>query len=86
MRDLGNAQESKGENPVPERLTKQFACRYFHEGSWWGINLSAYDWADAEARAKTLGVQLDGEIGAIGADVSVRLWTILRNLTRPRGR
>jgi len=86
MRDAGNAQESEGENRVPERSTKQFACRYFHEGSWWGINLSAYDWADAAARAKKLGVQLDREIGTIGADVGVRFWTIIRNLTSPRGR
>ena len=69
---------------------KQFACRYFYEGSWWGINLSAYDWADAEARARTLGVQLDGEICAIdpafeSAGVCVRLWTILTNITHPRG-
>jgi len=86
MPDAGNVQESKGENGLPARSMKQFACRYFHEGSWWGINLSAYDWADAEARAKKLGVQLDEEIGTIGADVAVRLWTIIKNLTSPRGR
>ena len=87
---MEEAQESRGENLVLERSTKQFACRYFYGGSWWGINLSAYNCADAEARARTLGVQLDGEIGAIdpafeGAGVCVRLWTILRNITRPRG-
>ena len=88
---MEEAQESRGENLVLERSTKQFACRYsvFLRSSWWGINLSAYNWADAEARARTLGVQLDGEIGAIdpafeGAGVCVRLWTILRNISRPR--
>ena len=90
MSDTEEAQETRGENLMLGRLLKQFACRYFYEGSWWGINLSAYDWADAEARATTLGIQLDGEIGAIdpafeGAGVCVRLWTILRNITRPRG-
>jgi hypothetical protein len=88
--DTEEAQETRGENLMLGRLLKQFACRYFYEDSWWGINLSAYDWADAEARATTLGIQLDGEIGAIdpafeGAGVCVRLWTILRNITRSRG-
>ncbi|PYI87855.1 MAG: hypothetical protein DMF03_12455 [Verrucomicrobia bacterium] len=86
---MQEAQEGKRENLMLGRLMKQFACRYFYGGSWWGINLSAYDWADAEARARTLGIQLDAEIGAIdpafeGAGVCERLWIILRNITRPR--
>jgi hypothetical protein len=87
---MEEAQESEGENLMLGRLMKQYACRYFYGGSWWGINLSAHDWADAEARARTLGLQLDSEIGAIdpafeGAGVCERLWTILRNITRHRG-
>lgn len=45
-----------------EHLT--FCCSYFHDGSWWGITITAYDWADAEVRAKKLGLRLDGEFVA----------------------
>jgi len=72
-----------------ERSTKQFACRYFHDGSWWALNLSAYDWSDAEKRAAKLGLQLDGEIGQIvpayvGTGIFVRLLVGFRNLLRPK--
>lgn len=69
---------------MSERATKQFFCRYFHDGVWWGLQISAYDWTDAAARAAKLGLQLDGEVGASipavpGAGLWVRWWTVLRN-------
>lgn len=43
--------------------TKEFVCRYYHDGAWWGINIHAYDAADAEARVAKLGIlQLQGEL------------------------
>lgn len=70
---------------MAERPTTQFFCRYFHDGVWWGVQISAYDWTDAAARAAKLGLQLDGEIGAkvpavAGAGFAVRCWTAMRNL------
>lgn len=72
---------------MSERSTRQFACRYFHDGAWWGIHVSAYDWDDAATRAQKLGLQLDGEIGAIipaitSLGLRVRLLTALRNFVR----
>ena len=72
-----------------ERSTKQFVCRYFHDGSWWALNLSAYDWDDAEERATKLGLQLEGEIGEIvpafvGSGTVVRLLIGVRNFLRPK--
>lgn len=43
--------------------TREFCCRYFHDGSWWGLNINAYDSADAAARVAKLGnLQLLGEL------------------------
>ena len=39
-----------------------FALRYYYQGSWWGLEIQAANWEDAEARAKKLGCQLDGEV------------------------
>lgn len=74
---------------MAERPTKQFTCRYFHDGAWWAINVAAYDWDDAETRARKLGLQLDGEIQRIipqvaGARIGVRFWTALRNFIHSR--
>lgn len=42
---------------------KTFACRYFHDGHWWALDLAARDHTDAEARAAKLGnLQLLGEV------------------------
>jgi hypothetical protein len=42
---------------------KTYTCRYFHDGSWWALDLIARDNADAEARANKLGnLQLLGEV------------------------
>lgn len=43
------------------RPTKKFCCQYYHDGGWWSLMIDAYDFQDAEARAKKLGLQLDGE-------------------------
>lgn len=46
-----------------ERETKEFVCRYFHDGVWWSLNIRAYDFDDAEARVAKLGnLQLQGEL------------------------
>jgi hypothetical protein len=44
-----------------DRPTKRFLARYFHDGAWWGTDVHAYDFADAEARCKSLNMKLDGE-------------------------
>lgn len=43
------------------RPTKKFLCQYYHDGSWWSQIIDAYDFEDAEIRAKKLSMQLDGE-------------------------
>jgi hypothetical protein len=48
---------------MSERSTKEYVCRYYHDGSWWGLEITAYDNADAEARVAKLGnLQLQGEL------------------------
>jgi hypothetical protein len=45
------------------RKTREYVCRYYHDGAWWGLNIHAYDMADAEARVAKLGnLQLNGEL------------------------
>jgi len=44
-----------------DRPTKKFLCQYYHDGSWWSQTIDAYDFEDAEIRAKKLSMQLDGE-------------------------
>lgn len=45
------------------RKTKPFLFSYYHDGGNWSVTIHAYDWQDAEARAKKLGnLKLDGEI------------------------
>lgn len=64
---------------------KTYVCRYYHNGSWWALNIMAEDAADAEARVAKLGnLQLQGELkGTIpagpGAAFFVRAICALRN-------
>jgi hypothetical protein len=51
------------EKAMNERSFKTYCCEYFHDGSWWGLTITAYDWSDAEVRAKKLGLRLLGEDG-----------------------
>lgn len=42
---------------------KTYVCRYYYEGSWWGLNIMARDHEDAERRVAKLGnLQLQGEL------------------------
>lgn len=42
---------------------KTYVCRYYHNSSWWGLDIKAADLADAEARVAKLGnLQLQGEL------------------------
>lgn len=42
---------------------KTYVCRYYHDGSWWGLDIHARDLADAKARVAKLGrLQLQGEL------------------------
>jgi hypothetical protein len=44
---------------------KTYACRYFHNGKWWALDLVAHDDDDAESRARKLGnLQLLGQVKA----------------------
>lgn len=44
---------------------KTYACRYYHNGKWWALDLVAHDDDDAESRARKLGnLQLLGQIKA----------------------
>lgn len=66
---------------------KVYVCRYYHDGKWWGLEITARDDADAEARMKKLGnLQLLGELKATipaqipCAGLIARIWTALRNI------
>ncbi len=66
---------------------KEYVCRYYHDGKWWGLNVIAQNDEDAEARVAKLGnLQLLGELkGTIpaqipGAGLLVRLWTTIKNI------
>lgn len=68
---------------------KTFVCRYYHDGKWWALDITAKDAADAAARAAKLGnLQVLGELhasipaGIPGSSVFVRLWTALMNFLR----
>lgn len=64
---------------------KTYTCRYFHEGRWWGVDIMAPSFEDAEARVQKLGnLQLLGEVAMqIPANPAtgllVRVWVALRN-------
>jgi hypothetical protein len=70
---------------------KTFACRYYHGGKWWAIDLLAENEDDARARASKLGLgnlRLLGEVKAQipanipGAGMFVRLFVGLANRFR----
>lgn len=39
----------------------KFLASYFHNGSWWGVEIYAVDWDDAETICRKLNLRLDGE-------------------------
>lgn len=54
---------SRSDKAVSVVSFKEYVCRYYHEGSWWSLDISAKDYADAEARVAKLGnLQLQGEL------------------------
>lgn len=68
---------------------KTFVCRYYHDGKWWALNITAKDVSDAQQRVARLGnLQLLGELHASiparvpAAGVIVKLWTGFMNLWR----
>lgn len=44
-----------------DRATKRFLAEYFHDGGWWGVDIYAYDFDDAETRCRKLSLRLLGE-------------------------
>jgi hypothetical protein len=70
------------------RSTKPYVCHYYHDGGNWGIEIHAYNDADAEARVKKLGnLKLDGRLIATipakpGAGFVVKAMCWLRNKLR----
>jgi hypothetical protein len=65
---------------------KKYACRYYHDGKWWALDLMAENEEDAQTRAKKLGnLQLLGEVKlevpaqVPGVGLGVRAITSLRN-------
>jgi hypothetical protein len=64
---------------------KTYACRYYHDGKWWALDLVAQGDDDAEARVKKLGnLQLLGEVKMQipawrGAGLLARLLVSFRN-------
>jgi hypothetical protein len=75
----------------PAASWKTYACRYYHDGKWWALDLMAQNGEDAEARARKLGnLQLLGEVkmqipAVGGAGAAVRAITFLRNFFSARG-
>jgi hypothetical protein len=65
---------------------RTYACRYYHNGKWWALDLVARDEIDAESRVCKLGnLQLLGEIkmeipaSVPGAGLFTQLITRIRN-------
>jgi hypothetical protein len=64
---------------------KTYACRYYHDGKWWALDLVAQSDNDAQARVKKLGnLQLLGEVKMQipawqGAGLFARLVVSFRN-------
>ena len=71
--------------PVTERNTR-FLASYYHDGSWWVVDIYAADFDDAEVICKAHNLRLDGEhvmtIPAVGgswlANLIIRLGNVLR--------
>ena len=48
-----------------ERPCQVYDCSYQHDGSTWGVRITAYDWDDARERVAKLGsLRLEGELVA----------------------
>jgi hypothetical protein len=68
-----------------KREWKTYACRYYHDGKWWALDLVAQSDNDAQARVKKLGnLQLLGEVKMQipawqGAGLLARLVVSFRN-------
>jgi hypothetical protein len=69
---------------------KTYACRYYHNGKWWALDLVAQDDNDAAARACKLGnLQVLGEIkvqipaGIPMVGLITRIIVTIRNLFGP---
>ncbi len=66
-----------------------WTARYYHDGTWWTINFTAYGQADAEARLRKMPLaQVDGTLEAVipafpGFGLLVRLWCAMRMGLRP---
>lgn len=73
-------------NQLQNRECKTYVCRYYHDGSWWALDITAYDQADAEARVAKLGnLQLQGKLIAKipavrGAGLFTRLLCYVHNV------
>jgi hypothetical protein len=71
-----------------KRDWKTYACRYYHDGKWWALDLVAQNDDDAQARIKKLGnLQLLGEVKMQipawpGAGLLARLLVSSRNAFR----
>ena len=66
--------------------TKPFVCSYFHDHSQWSLTIDAYDWDDAEARCRKLGLKLDGELVAtvpLRLGLFARIACAVRNWLQP---
>jgi hypothetical protein len=67
---------------------KTYACRYYHGGKWWALDLMAQSDDDAQARIKKLGnLQLLGQVKMQipawrGAGLLARLVVSSRNAFR----
>lgn len=45
----------------PLRRTKRFLARYFHNGEWYGVDIYASSFSEAEIICKAHSLHLDGE-------------------------
>lgn len=75
------------------RPTKRFSATYFWDDARWWIELTAYDFEDAEARCKHLNLRLRGlhvmdipcaPASAPAVGLGVRVFTAVANFFRKR--
>ena len=69
-----------------QQETKPYACSYFHDRVQWALTIHAYDWDDAEARCRKLGLTLDGELIAtvtLRLGLFARIACAVRNFFQP---
>jgi hypothetical protein len=71
-----------------ERPFKTYSCSYYHDGAWWAIHITAYDFQDAETRAKKMNLRLDGETTLVipalvpASGLFARIFTAIGNKLR----